>query len=58
MEPRGLRKASAPPLAVRIIACIEDAQIVEKIPQHLGLGATPASEALPRAPPGRAVLLD
>jgi hypothetical protein len=28
--------------AVRIIACIEDAQIIEKILQHLGLDATPA----------------
>jgi hypothetical protein len=36
-------------------ACIEDAQIIEKILQHLGLDATPAGEALPRAPPGRAV---
>jgi hypothetical protein len=44
--------------AVRIIACIEDAQIIEKILQHLGLDATPAGEALPRAPPGGAVLLD
>jgi hypothetical protein len=41
--------------AVRIIACIEDAQIIEKILQHLGLDATPAGEALPQALPGGAV---
>jgi hypothetical protein len=37
--------------AVRIIACTEDPELIEKILQHVGLGAAAAGEPLPRAPP-------
>ena len=38
---------------VRIIAAIEDPEVIEKILRHLGLeqGEPPAGEALPRGPP-------
>jgi hypothetical protein len=42
--------------AGRIIACIEDPQVIEKILRHLGLGG--ALSALPRAPPATAGLFD
>jgi hypothetical protein len=43
---------------VRIIACIEDPEVIEKILRHLGLGATSACEPMPRAPPAGAGLFD
>ena len=38
---------------VRIIAAIEDPEVIEKILRHLGLeqGERPGGEALPRGPP-------
>jgi hypothetical protein len=36
---------------VRIIGCIEDAEVIEKILKHLGLDGAVAGEPLPRAPP-------
>jgi hypothetical protein len=39
--------------AVRIIACIEDPEVIECILHHLGLGGALAGEPLPRAPPAR-----
>jgi hypothetical protein len=44
--------------AFKIIASIEDAPIIEKILQHLGLGGAPLGQLLPRAPPARARLFD
>jgi hypothetical protein len=44
--------------AVRIIACIEDPQVIEQILRHLGLGGALSGEALPRAPPATAGLFD
>jgi hypothetical protein len=43
---------------VRIISCIENPQLIEKILKHLGLAGTADAEALPRALPARAGLLD
>jgi hypothetical protein len=43
---------------MRIIACIEDPDLIEKILRHLGLGATSACEPMPRAPPSGAGLFD
>jgi hypothetical protein len=43
---------------VRIISCIEEPVVIEKILQHVGLGGTVAGEPLPRAPPARAGLFD
>jgi hypothetical protein len=37
---------------------IENPQLIEKILKHLGLEGTADGEALPRAPPARAGLLD
>jgi hypothetical protein len=44
--------------AVRIIACIEDPQVIEQILRHLGLGGALSGEALQRAPPATAGLFD
>jgi hypothetical protein len=43
---------------VRIIACIEDPQVIEKILRHLGLGGALSGEALPRPPPARTGSVD
>jgi hypothetical protein len=43
---------------MRIIACIEDPEVIEKILQHLGLDSTEAGEPLPRVPPARVGLFD
>jgi hypothetical protein len=40
--------------AVRIIARIEDPQVIEKILRHLGLGGALSGEALPRVAPAAA----
>jgi len=37
--------------AVRIIACIEDPQVIEKILRHLGLDGGSGGGAMVRAPP-------
>jgi len=43
---------------VRIIASIEDPQVIERILKHLGLQQSPASEAWPRGPPRDPGLFD
>jgi hypothetical protein len=43
---------------VRIIACIEDAQVIEKILRHLGLDGGSSAGAMARAPPAQARLVD
>jgi hypothetical protein len=45
-------------LPLRIIACIEDAEVIENILQHLGLGGAPEAEHLARAGPEAAGLFD
>ena len=42
----------------KVISAIEDAEVIEKILRHVGLGGAQAGEPLPRAPPGRAGLFD
>jgi hypothetical protein len=43
---------------VKIIACIEDSEVVEKILQHLGLGPAAHAEHLARAAPKAQQLFD
>jgi len=43
---------------VRIIACIEDAAVIEKILRHLGLDGGSSAGAMARAPPAQAGLVD
>ena len=43
---------------VRISACIEDAQVIEKILRHLGLDGGSSAGAMARAPPAEAGLVD
>lgn len=43
--------------AARIIACIEDPDVIEKILRHLGLDGALAGEATARAPPVSAELI-
>lgn len=44
--------------AVRIIACIEDPEVIEKILRPLGLGGGSGGQGMARAPPVRAGLID
>jgi hypothetical protein len=44
--------------ALRIIACIEDPRVIEKILRHLGLSGALSGESLARAPPAKAGLFD
>jgi len=44
--------------AVRIIACIEDPEVIEKILGHVGLAAPSACGPMPRAAPAGAGLFD
>jgi len=43
---------------VRIIACIEEPEVIEKILRHLGLDGGSSGGAMARAPPAEAGLID
>jgi len=43
---------------VRIIACIDEPEVIEKILRHLGLDGGSSGGAMARAPPTEAGLID